>query len=485
MVRPLILRALRGETVSEIIDEMDLEEFVRMPREKKVFLIVFSPMVGHDGNIIGCVNVGLDVTAQRRAEEALRTKTAELQKQHIVVDAILEAAPIAITYMNRDNVYEIANSFFARITRKERHEVQGKKREEILSPAAYRAIDVFVQRAFQGELLQVFLDEEFWQRAEMYHVQDRNLLAVYAPVFNAEREIIGVLGVGIDVTDRSRAEREVWRVNQELIHANSSIAQQIEELEASSRAIATANAMLLDRNAALHKLNNEKSEFLGIVAHDLKNPLAGLILTAETLKAKTDADRATAIEISTKLSQIIMTAERMEIIIANLLNAETVESGAANLEQSSVNATQIFTEVAHEYAERAKEKRILISLEGTDTQVHILAHPLLLRQVYDNLVSNALKFSPEHGHITMRQQSFTNTVQFSIEDSGPGISKEDQQKLFTRFARLSVQPTAGESSTGLGLSVVKKFVSLMNGIIYCISDTGQNTQFVVEFPLLQ
>jgi len=104
-------------------------------------------------------------------------------------------------------------------------------------------------------------------------------------------------------------------------------------------------------------------------------------------------------------------------------------------------------------------------------------------QVMENLLSNAVKYSPPGKNIHVRLKKLPDTVRFEVQDEGPGLSAEDQKRLFGKFARLSAKPTGGENATGLGLSIVKRMVEAMNGRVWCESEPGKGAMFVVEFPL--
>ena len=103
-------------------------------------------------------------------------------------------------------------------------------------------------------------------------------------------------------------------------------------------------------------------------------------------------------------------------------------------------------------------------------------------QVLENLVSNAVKYSPPRKNIFVRLKKEAGAVRCEVQDEGPGLSVEDQKKLFGKFARLSAKPTGGEHATGLGLSIVKRMVEAMNGKVWCESEPGQGALFVVQFP---
>ena len=104
-------------------------------------------------------------------------------------------------------------------------------------------------------------------------------------------------------------------------------------------------------------------------------------------------------------------------------------------------------------------------------------------QIIDNLVSNAVKYSPPGKNIYVQVRQFEGGVRGEVRDEGPGISAEDQKRLFGKFARLSAQPTAGEHSTGLGLAIVKRLVESMKGKVWRESEIGRGAAFIVEFSL--
>jgi signal transduction histidine kinase len=101
-------------------------------------------------------------------------------------------------------------------------------------------------------------------------------------------------------------------------------------------------------------------------------------------------------------------------------------------------------------------------------------------QVLENLISNAVKYSPPGKNIFVRLRQQSGAIRLEVQDEGPGLSGEDQKKLFGKFARLSAKPTGGEHSTGLGLSIVKKMVEALTGRVWCESEPGRGATFIVE-----
>ena len=129
---------------------------------------------------------------------------------------------------------------------------------------------------------------------------------------------------------------------------------------------------------------------------------------------------------------------------------------------------------------KAAEKDIKINYEIPDNLM-VMALEEYLYHIFDNLISNAIKFSPKGKNITVGLREMPNILEASITDEGPGLSDDDKQKLFRKFQRLSAKPTGGEHSTGIGLSIVQKYVQLSKAYISCRSQLGNGATFVVKF----
>jgi signal transduction histidine kinase len=134
--------------------------------------------------------------------------------------------------------------------------------------------------------------------------------------------------------------------------------------------------------------------------------------------------------------------------------------------------------------ERAAVKGLKLNFEAKTSPVFVMADEVAAMQVIDNIVSNAVKYSPngENKNIWVRVVESNKAYRIEVQDEGPGLTDADKDKLFGHFARLSAQPTGGEHSTGLGLSIVKKMVEAMNGKIWCESEKGKGATFIVELP---
>lgn len=266
--------------------------------------------------------------------------------------------------------------------------------------------------------------------------------------------------------------------NIELAAANAEVYRQMKLTDSQAREIEITNTQLQENNALMRQLIEEKNEFLGIAAHDLKNPLASIIMTISMMQRYNE--KIDVRTLSSYLQRIETTAERMLKTITDLLNINEIESGQVRLHLESVNISELAADAAQHYQIIAQRKEIRFFSEFPDGALMVKADKERLWEVMENLLSNAFKFSPPHKNVWIRVRDMGVTVRFEVQDEGPGLDEKDKAKLFQKFARLSAKPTGGEHSTGLGLSIVKKMVEAMDGEVWCESELGWGATFVIE-----
>ena len=229
-------------------------------------------------------------------------------------------------------------------------------------------------------------------------------------------------------------------------------------------------------NRQLTLLNSEKTEFLGIAAHDLKNPLSTIIVGAQILQTP-----AGSTQIQRTAENIAGAGQRMLDLITNLLDANAIEQGryATNLERCDLGAL-VARSVENNRAHAAR-KQITLAV-AADGEAWARADADATVQILDNLISNAVKYSPTKSTVRIRALTGSAGVEVAVQDEGPGISEADRKKMFGKFTRLSARPTGGESSNGLGLSIVKRLAETMSGSVECQSELGAGSTFILHLP---
>jgi signal transduction histidine kinase len=282
-----------------------------------------------------------------------------------------------------------------------------------------------------------------------------------------------------------RQAEELRVANEELQKKTESLLDQSDYLHEANETIANMvgklelqNQEILNKNEELLNLNLEKNNLIGIVAHDLKSPLNQIkgLLSLVKMIGKVDE------ESSKYLGMMDQSVVRLNEMIAKILDVEAIESRKMNLKMESVNLSAILTSVADRYVDDALKKNILIN-RSIASNISAQADKNYAEQVLENLVSNAIKFSPFDRSIFVNLTTGDDWVICEVKDQGPGLSEEDKKKLFGKYQKLSARPTGNEISTGLGLSIVKKFVEAMDGEIWCESELGNGASFFVKFRM--
>jgi two-component system, sensor histidine kinase and response regulator len=261
-------------------------------------------------------------------------------------------------------------------------------------------------------------------------------------------------------------------------HQERQLAQFYANLE---KEVAERTDELNEKNQTLIKLNQEKNEFLGIAAHDLKNPLSAIQGYAEMMKS--DFDEIPKDEMIEIIDKIYTSSRHMFELVKNLLDVNAIEVGKKELSLTTIDIYPILQALIEHYQQRAKEKNIQLHCQCAEGHYYARAEKNTIHQVFDNLLSNAVKYSPPGRYISVCLAKSNEYIHCTIRDQGPGFSEEDKQKLFGQFARLSAKPTGGEHSTGLGLFIVKKLVDAMQGKVWCESQLKQGTTFIIELPV--
>lgn len=236
---------------------------------------------------------------------------------------------------------------------------------------------------------------------------------------------------------------------------------------------------LRQRNDELIALNLEKNNLIGIVSHDLKNPLNEIIAFLGLIKMDGQTDRVA----SNYLNMLEQITHRIIKMIDKILDVDAIESKRLNLRMQPINLPDLLHAVSNRFEAVAAKKDITL-LREIDENIFIEADRAYLEQVVDNLLSNAIKFSPYHATVRVRLHQVEDRALFEFRDEGPGLSVGDKKKLFGKFQKLSARPTGAESSTGLGLSIVKKLVLVMGGEVWVKSKEGAGASFFVAFKIV-
>jgi signal transduction histidine kinase len=233
------------------------------------------------------------------------------------------------------------------------------------------------------------------------------------------------------------------------------------------------------QNEKLRRIDGLKSRFLGMVAHDLRNPIAGIQMSADLL-----ADPAASLSWSERqvfLSDINKQAAYMVDLIDDLLDVTKIESGHLDLHKEPIDTEEFLTDVARRHANLAARKGISVTLVSHSEGI-VDADAKRLRQVLDNYLSNAVKYSPIDGAVEVNHRFEGDKWVVEVVDHGPGLSETDRRKVFEYFTTLSAEPTGGENSTGLGMAITKRIIEAHGGDLGVESIHGEGSTFWFSLP---
>jgi signal transduction histidine kinase len=278
---------------------------------------------------------------------------------------------------------------------------------------------------------------------------------------------------------------QILAKNQELEQQKEALLDQSDYLHEANQTITQMHEQvqhqkdeILKKNEELLSLNNEKNNLIGIVAHDLKSPLNQMKGLLSLIKIKEGIDP----EVAQYITMMESSTKRLTDMIAKILDVEAIDSKKINVAIERIDLSKTLAIVVERFLLLAEQKEITIS-ENIGGGIFVSADKTYVEQVFENLLSNAIKFSPRNKRIFVDLTIEGQNAKTVIKDEGPGISDDDKKKLFGKYQKLSARPTGNEISTGLGLSIVKKFVDAMSGDISCESEEGKGAAFIVLLPL--
>jgi signal transduction histidine kinase len=283
---------------------------------------------------------------------------------------------------------------------------------------------------------------------------------LYAPLRVGDR-VVGALGVSNRVSARPFSEHD-----RRLLLSLADYA-----------AIALENTRLYEN---VRRANQAKSEFVSLVAHELRTPMT-------SIRGYTDMlEKERVGPLTAQQAQFIRTirfnAERMRVLVSDLQDISRIEADQLRLEREPTHLHKALKDalMATQARMQAQSQELTIDVPDTLPQVH--ADPSRLTQILTNLLSNASKYTPPEGHIHVKARLKNGYVHCAVSDDGIGMSAQDQAKLFTKFFRSDNPAVREQTGTGLGLCIVKNLVELQGGRIDVQSELSKGTTFTFTVP---
>jgi signal transduction histidine kinase len=305
------------------------------------------------------------------------------------------------------------------------------------------------------------------------------------------REVVVVLEAARQLSDTDRALVEIFCSRFSIAFDNVILYEQLqrsnvrleERVAERTQDLTTANRRLAAQWARLRQANTFKSEILGTVAHDLKNPLGVILGRTEILREMIAKAGALNNGVEAQLAHIRDAANRLTEMVDDLVADAMADALDITVRREPINLSTLVQEVAEANRPLAARKEQRISVRASGNHM-AMCDSDRIREAIDNLVSNAVKYSPMGGAIDILVTQEDHNIVVEVADNGAGLGPDDISRLFGRFQRLSAKPTAGETSTGLGLSIVKRIVDLHGGQIRVESvGPGKGATFRMSLPV--
>lgn len=245
------------------------------------------------------------------------------------------------------------------------------------------------------------------------------------------------------------------------------------------------NVLLLAQNevneaalALIRESNEFKKDLMRILSHDLRNPLSGVLGISNLIVQSDDI-----VKIKSMASHMAISLTNITKLVNDFVNSALADSTELSMNLSDFNLIELLDSSINNLKPLAQNKNQNIKFSTSDKAFLLHADIIRLREVFENIISNAIKYSPLQSQIFIDVAKNHSHITVKIKDEGPGFTPEDLSKVFNKFQKLSAKPTGNETSTGLGLFIVKKIIDKHKGDISIETAVGKGSTFVVTLPL--
>lgn len=440
----------------------------------------------------------LSIFAIRAAAELERIQsTVELRESEEKLRSIYEASidiAFVVVNLNNDDIDEIsefspgAENTFGYT----RQDIIGHSVAALFPMNTTKKLDIDLNNSIKSQT--TYYREQYFQRK---NGETFPAILTTHPLKTNKPDNRSVLAVIFDITRQKHAELEIQKLNDEL---ELMVEQRTDELNSALLNLEKSNTELIQLNESVakesnkllilndqlaenqHKLkiaNETKDKFLSIIAHDLKNPLNAIITVSDILVNYSQAmDKNAVVH---QAEQIHKLSYQLNALLDNLLTWSRTQSGRIILSIEEFNIISVLNSIETLFYENLNQKKISL-LFRKDTDIIIRADKNLIETVLRNLISNAIKFTPPGGVIQVLCKRLERMWEFTVQDDGIGISKEDIEKLFRIDVSHTTIGTSKEKGTGLGLIICKEFIEMHHGNLSVKSIVNKGSAFIFTIP---
>ena len=402
--------------------------------------ITISPILNESGEIIGASKIARDISDREMRDKQIRFQAS-------LLDAVEEA--VIATDLEGTILYW---NLFA-------EELYGWTPAETLGANVVDIIPSTATRRDAAEILTQLREGVSWSGEFVAQKKDGTVfptLVTDSPIYNKLGELIGIVGVSIDITDRKIAEDERARL-----------------LESERQARSDAE-----------QANRLKDEFLATLSHELRNPLNVILGYAEVLLRSDEAKKSSFVSRAAEILKRNALAQSQ--LVRDLLDLSRLHMGKLTLNREAVSLTSVMQNAVETVRDEANEKGVEIRIDVPDDMVFVDADPLRMEQIVWNLLNNAVKFTPTGGSVQLHLTTEGEQAQLVVVDTGQGIEAEFIPHVFEMFRQADATISRRHGGMGIGLALVQELVQLQDGSVSVYSaGLGHGAQFTITMPLSQ
>lgn len=379
-------------------------------------------------------------------------------KHSILLESLFEVSEDLIFVLDKDGCIIKINPYGAACLEYDSNELYGTHLIGLVAPRFKNTFAKSFKRILEEDSLLTI------ETALLSKIGNEITFQINYKVIKESEKILGVVGIGKNITELRSYEEKINDLNLRLIEANRTISL---ERQRSNR-----------QKAILAELNKMKSEFVSNISHELRTPLASIIGFSETISS----DPNMPAEMKQEFNEIILNeGKRLAKLINDVLDISKLEGGQIELSKTSFDVIILLQEALESNKKSMDIKKIHLTVELPSEPVILKADKEKLFRVFTSLINNAIKFNYPKGRITITAQSLYKEFELTISDTGIGIPEKDLPYIFQKFYRVS-RPGNEIPGTGLGLVFVKQIVDLHKGFLSINSELNKGTTVLLKLP---
>lgn len=461
------------------------------------------PYLNEKGEIIGIIGIGRDISKQKEVEKELRIKSTQmaeinnileerqeqieqqsevlaersgqLEKERNTLRTFIDSMPDRIYIKNAKGRFILGNKELIAV-------MKAGSLENLIDKTDYDFYpDEMARVFFQDDMDVIKSGKPIINKEEKGWSLDGKEIIVSTtkvPIKNNNSEIIGLVGLGRDITKQKENEKKLIDQSETLHEINVLLEERQEEIQQQKEELHAQAENLQEINQELEKVNRTKNKFFSIIAHDLKNPFHAISGFATLLTSSyNQMEKKRILEI---IGMIKTSSENAFTLLENLLQWARSQTDRIKYNPVVTNLNELFEQSI--YLIKASLESKNIEIQTNIGLCYAFVDQQMINTVIRNLLSNAVKFSKPNGVIKVSCKSVGNEIEIAIEDNGIGIPPENVDRLFKIDQYYSTPGTEGESGTGLGLIICKEFIDKNKGKIKVESQEGKGTTFFVYLP---